>query len=168
MSWILDYFNYVWGNRGYSIEELYGDTGKDIQDGALQEDQDYDKGKATGIYEHIYQLFSSFLKEKYNIVSTIDVSNRSSATEDNYMDIYNSLKKDDNTSIILDASGSDLYDLEGNLTGSNIGAHAMYITGVTEDGKIKVSSWGEEYIVDLSNVSEREGGRIGFISVDYE
>ena len=165
---ILDYFNYVWGNSGYSIEELYGDTGKDVQDGSLQEDQSYDKGKATGTIPKIDQLFSSFLKEKYNIVSTIDVSNWSSATEDNYIDIYNSLKKDDNTSIILSAAGIDLYDMEGNLVYSNVGGHAMYITGIAEDGKIKVSSWGEEYIVDLSNVSEREEGRIGFVSVDYE
>ena len=40
----------------------------------------------------------------------------------------------------------------------NVGGHAMIVTGITEDGKIIVSSWGKEYIFDIGNA--------GYVNLD--
>lgn len=165
---ILDYFNYIWGNSGYSIKEIYGDIGKDVQDGALQENKESNQGIATGLNDNTYPLFANFLKEKYNIDCTIDISNRhNSATENNYEDIYDKLANKNNH-VILRAGGADLYEswkAEPSLM-ENVGSHAMYITGKAENG-FDVSSWGNEYIADLSEVEENDG-YIGFVTIEYE
>lgn len=33
----------------------------------------------------------------------------------------------------------------------NLGAHYVYITGVTDDNRLIISSWGEKYIFDPQN-----------------
>lgn len=60
------------------------------------------------------------------------------------------------------------YDLDGNgkyddVYNSNIGGHAMVATGTTDEGKIIVSSWGKEYLLDAN-----DQGIYDFIIYDYD
>ena len=38
------------------------------------------------------------------------------------------------------------------------GGHAIMVTGVSEDGKLIVSSWGEKYYIDPSDLNSVESG----------
>jgi hypothetical protein len=66
-----------------------------------------------------------------------------------------------------------LYNLDGtpytgNSTNVNDG-HEMVVTGVTEDGRYIVSSWGREYYFDPSNPAFNEwGASIVFTQVTYD
>ena len=80
--------------------------------------------------------------------------------------------------IIVRADRFKLYDENGNPSGS-CGSHAMVVTGVTEDGKFIVSSWGNKYMIDPNDVGEEvywsengkkqsdKVGRMSFTTVDY-
>jgi hypothetical protein len=72
---------------------------------------------------------------------TVDVDNSVRVTPDNYGEL---VKKGE---IIIRMSPVQLIDKSGEIIKSD-GGHAMTITGVTEDGKYIVSSWGKEYYVD--------------------
>ena len=50
-------------------------------------------------------------------------------------------------SVLLSYSNGNIYELNGKLH-QHIGSHRMVITGITEDGKYIVSSWGEKFIID--------------------
>lgn len=54
----------------------------------------------------------------------------------------------DNESIVtVNASDFNLYDGNGKIKHKDVGGHAMTVTGVTEDGRLIVSSWGEKYYI---------------------
>ena len=74
-----------------------------------------------------------------------------------------SMKGNESKQIMICAKGYDLYDMDGNLHRENGGSHGMYITGIRSDGKFIVSSWGQEYILDLSNVENN----IWYVTIDY-
>ena len=50
-------------------------------------------------------------------------------------------------SITVGCVDFDLYDKNKELYAEDIGGHYMTVTGVTEDGYIEVSSWGEKYYI---------------------
>lgn len=55
---------------------------------------------------------------------------------------------DSGKTVYITAEHFNLYDENGNRVETNVGTHAMVVTGITEDGKYIVSSWGEKYIFD--------------------
>lgn len=103
----------------------------------------------------------------------VDIKNNVSFTVNNYDNYIREGKQ-----IIVRADRFKLYDENGNLAGS-CGAHAMVITGVTEDGKFIVSSWGKKYMIDPNDVGEKvywsengkkqsdKVGNLSFAVVDY-
>ncbi len=103
----------------------------------------------------------------------VDIKNNISITVKNYDNYAREGKQ-----IIVRADRFKLYDENGNPSGS-CGAHAMVVTGVTEDGKFIVSSWGNKYMIDPNDVGEEvywsengkrqsdKVGRMSFTMVDY-
>jgi len=55
--------------------------------------------------------------------------------------------------VIVSSQRYILYDAEGNQ--HPCGGHAMVITGVTEDGRYVVSSWGDKYYIDPKDVGKK-------------
>ena len=168
---ILDYFNYIWGNSEYSIQELYGDVTYDATDGAIS--GEFNTGKAEGMIPDRARKFGTFLNEKYGQNINMDAKNEFDTygdfgilTGNNVIDVYNSLKTDNNQ-IIIGGSGYNLYNMDGTLYTSNGGGHAMYITGVTSDNNFIVSSWGEQFILDVSNIDNKDNGWMRFNVIDY-
>lgn len=53
----------------------------------------------------------------------------------------------DDGHVIMRAENFDLVDENGNVTHVDEG-HAMTVTGVTDDGRLIVSSWGQKYYID--------------------
>jgi len=74
--------------------------------------------------------------------------------------------------VIICTEGFDMYTYDsatggrGEITGSNVGAHGMSITGVTAGGDFIVSSWGKKYVIGLENVQANHGS-IVFQGYDY-
>lgn len=164
---ILEFFSYIHAKcDGYTIQEIYGDKAAyqngHIVDGALGGNLNTGKGHGTSSEE--CRRFSDFLKEKYDIDIDINVDywGNYEINADNYLKWYGMLEKSSSRQIILCSAGFDLYNLNGNLYCEDVGSHAMYITGLTDDGRFIVSSWGNEFIVDFSNLEENNG-YIGFV-----
>lgn len=57
--------------------------------------------------------------------------------------------------VIVSVSPVVLYDENGNRVVDVDGGHAMTVTGVTEDGMYRVSSWGKEYYVNPNEQYDR-------------
>ena len=57
---------------------------------------------------------------------------------------------EDGNKIIVTAANFDLYTLLGLPAYENVGPHAMTVMDVTDDGRLKVSSWGEIYFLDIN------------------
>ena len=95
-------------------------------------------------------------------------------TVDDFRNFLNERKQ-----VIISAKNFTLYypdDVDGNgkyddVYRSNIGGHAMCVVGVTEDDKLIVSSWGNEYLFELGDppaVGEfDERNMTDFIIYDY-
>ena len=64
--------------------------------------------------------------------------------------------------VIIGATGFNLYDEDGNVMHEDVGAHAMVLTGTTDDGRYIVSSWGEKYYM---NPDELDDVRYNFIDI---
>ena len=66
---IMEFFCYCWGDRGYTIQELYGDISPETaEDGAISEKIEEGTGKAHGVTAlMVVSFFRHFLKEKYGI-----------------------------------------------------------------------------------------------------
>ena len=50
-----------------------------------------------------------------------------------------------------------------NVKKTSEGGHVMYVTGITENDELIVSTWGEKYILDLTFSKE-----IGYYEIDYK
>ena len=78
------------------------------------------------------------------------------------LDAYNELKTDNN-SIIVASGDFDLYQYDnyikhGRLSNKAVeisNGHCMTVTGVTEDGNLIVSSWGEKYVLDVESLKKK-------------
>ena len=77
--------------------------------------------------------------------------------------INNIIAKNDNMMMNVGASNFNMYspnDEDGNgllddIVYSNVGPHAMTVVGTTSDpNKIVISSWGNEYVIDISNITD--------------
>lgn len=87
---------------------------------------------------------SAYLTKK-GIDADITCNTYNSMTTNN---VENSIESGNMVDILL-TNGAKIYDVNGKQVGViGEGNHHVVVTGVTEDGKYKVSSWGKEYIVD--------------------
>lgn len=79
-----------------------------------------------------------YMKSKGVPMSSHQEKAPSTETVKNYLDQGKSIS-------ILDGDGFTLYNEDGSVKQSDMGGHWMTITGVTDDGRYVVSSWGGKY-----------------------
>lgn len=163
---ILDYFNYIWSDE-CTIEETIIGMNKDVTDGAIGGRNIVDN-PTGGTTSAIIEEFELFLSQKYNVSVLVNHLNET-INENNYIDVYRRLVDENYDSIIIWCQGADLFDLDGNLCNSNVGSHAMTVTGIHSDGRLIVSSWGNEYIIDLSRMrlNSPNGCYVDFKIIDF-
>lgn len=77
-------------------------------------------------------------------------------------EIFDSYKYGD-IHINIQACKFNLLDEEGNIICENEGYHAMSVTGITDDGRVIVSSWGDCYYFD----PKTSGVDIAYQIIDY-
>ena len=117
-------------------------------------DKDKKSKSGTNIPER-KDIWEDFLAEHgidVNVECYIDV------TTDNYNDIA------DKGQIIVAIEPCILEDEAGNTVFKANGGHAMTVTGVTEDGRFIVSSWGKRYYID----PDTDYNRLQFQQVRYD
>ena len=98
-------------------------------------------GVGTNQYNREYYLELFMAEHGVNVDAVTDVN----VTIDNYDNIVGSGKE-----VIVAFHDGNLYNMDGTVTQVIDGGHAMTVTGVTEDGKFIVSSWGKQYYIDPS------------------
>ena len=77
-------------------------------------------------------------------------------------EIFDSLLRYEGKQIIVSAQDFDMYyseDKDGNgklddLRAEDVGSHAMTVVGTTSDGKLVVSTWGEEVVINPEEVND--------------
>ncbi len=104
-------------------------------------------GKGTTPVEREYYM-EEFMKE-HNV--EVDVNPSVSVNSDNVEDLLSQGKQ-----IIVAFHDGNLYNMDGTIKQEIDGGHAMTVTGVTSDGKLIVSSWGNMYYIDPDEVIEVE------------
>ena len=117
-------------------------------------DKDKKSKSGTNIPER-KDIWEDYLAEHgidVNVECYIDV------TTDNYNDIA------DKGQIIVAIEPCILEDEAGNTVFKANGGHAMTVTGVTEDGRFIVSSWGKRYYID----PDTDYNRLQFQQVRYD
>lgn len=90
----------------------------------------------------------------------VDVTTDANVTVYNYHKYVESGEQ-----VIVAVHNINLYNMDGTVKQYIDGGHAMTVTGVTEDGKFIVSSWGGKYYIDPS---EFPGNSVTFSTVSYE
>ena len=125
--------------------------GKDVYNN--KEDPSATKGYGTTAESREYR-WETYLEDRGVSVDVHDVN----VTVDN----YDRISKDGE--VIVSVHPVILYDSDGNCVVDVDGGHAMTITGVTEDGMYKVTSWGKEYYIK----PDGQYDEIGFQQVSYE
>ncbi|MBR2678894.1 MAG: hypothetical protein IKE63_05705 [Bacilli bacterium] len=166
----LDFFLYHAKTKGYTtIEEVYGNIEEITALGDQETDVQIEETGMDGTYEsEVAKIFTNYLNEKGIEVKTI--------TSDDF-DAHN-LKLDSNTinnllrngsKIVVGGEDFALYeptDINDNghlddVYAGNVAPHTMYLVGTTNDPeKIVVSSWGEEYVMNLADITD-------FVVYDY-
>lgn len=104
------------------------------------------KSEGTTIYSQENRLLAYLHDKGINA----DVSCSSSDSMSNYS-IKNSLESGTVVKLSL-AKGANLYDENGHVKQPLGGSHAVLITDVTEDGRYVITSWGEKYYVNPSQI----------------
>ena len=166
---IVSFFTYIWHDyyNYSSIEDIYGNIGDiNVTDAALSNEM---SAGADGTGEVEYLAFSDFLKSKYNV--NFDVSY--TYVNENSFDIndyYKLLSNNIHSSIIIGSNGYDLYSINEDGTRGEIqyqdgDNHGMTIVGI-ENNEVIVSSWGEKYIIDTSNLT-RDDDYLRYIVVSH-
>lgn len=100
------------------------------------EDESTTKGNGTTRESREYR-WEKYLKDRG---VDVDVKNVD-VTLDNYNEV--AVKGD----LVVGVSPCILYDSSGKKVVNQDGGHAMTVTGITDDGMYKVSSWGKEYYI---------------------
>ena len=170
---ILDFFLYYQSKyeNFNSIDELLGNAselyGQD--DLALGEGFDLVQGANGMDSDNLIEVMEEYMN-KFNInlnVESVDCSN------ENFIENTNELFNNGNQIIIIteDINIYYSYDYDGNLLvddiyDSDMYAHGFTLTGITEDGKWLVSTWGKELMIDPQELSE--GQYIEIFSFNYE
>ena len=138
---IFGYPMYKNGDLNYDrlILDIYATTDKaGFNDGS--------NGRPQGTYDSTRAMIMQyFLKDKGVSVTTeanVDVNahNFRSITESGGY-------------VILGYRNGNMYDENGNAHPIN-GGHAITVTGVTDDGRYIVSSWGEKYYINASDIGD--------------
>ena len=126
--------------------------------------EDFEKGVRYAYSNNLYQtirnlggtypsivpsVISSYMNKYGKNVSSPSTFSLSSLKPDK--DINDQIKRmfDVGKSVVVCASGHDLYKMDGTLEDENGFGHAMLVTGFTKDGYPIVSSWGREYILHV-------------------
>lgn len=87
----------------------------------------------------------------------VETEANANVTVDNFREI-----SEDGKYVVLGYRNGNMYDENGNAHYIN-GGHAITVTGVTEDGRFIVSSWGEKYYINPSDI----GSDDSFMIFDY-
>lgn len=191
---VLELFNYVWADQGYSIQELYGNISTDATDEAISgiSAENTVDGTHSDIYTDSFEnpyrstftTYNQWLFETYGIQlerdaylrddwrevflpGTPEWENRLEELRISFMDPNQILygppdterlleiletNINDGKKIIISAGNFEnfnLYDLNG--VCHSVGSHAMMVTDI-RDGRVYVSSWGNEYYIELSDL----------------
>lgn len=121
---------------------------------------DDDTGRGTTTYDREYYT-EQFLKEHgvdAEFTSNVDV------TPENYQDYVN-----DGKQVLISFHWGYMYD-ENNNKVEIPGGHSMTVTGVTDDGRLIVSSWGKKYYIDPNEkveITDKDGNKHQ-TSISYE
>lgn len=99
----------------------------------------YDDPHSNGTrYDSREEMFEAYCRD-HSIV--VDVHNVQVTAES-----FNELRR--NGEIVVGLGPVILYDADGKRVVNSGGGHAMTVTGVTDDGRLIVSSWGRTYYLD--------------------
>lgn len=148
-----DAFNYIWAEASdYTLEQIvYGDDNI-VENNSNPVQLGSDGGGGT--WDSMQYLFKNFMKEKYDFDIKVEVD-RDVSVDDLSTRIEEYSKIGYN--VVIGTSGYNLYNMDDTLFYSNGGGHAMAITNVTDDGTVIVSTWGNSYILDMSDLENNEG-----------
>lgn len=102
------------------------------------------KAEGTTIYSQENRLLA-YLHEK-GIDANVNCSSSSTMSLDS---VKNTLESGTVVKLSL-GKGTQFCDENGNVQQTLGGGHAVLITGVTDDGRYIISSWGNQYYVDPS------------------
>ena len=148
-----DAFNYIWAEASdYTLEQIvYGDDNiNENNNNPVQLGSD----GGGGTWDSMQYLFKDFMKEKYNFDIKVEVDRDVSADDLNTkIEEYSKI----GYNVVAGTKGYNLYDMDDTLSYSNGGGHAMSVTNVTDDGNIIVSTWGNSYVLDVSDVESNDG-----------
>lgn len=122
------------------------------------EDPSATTGRGTTPSDQKYRA-QLYLKEK-GIEVQIQTNKR--VNVDNYQKLAES------GSVIINYHYGNLYDANGKVVQYIDGGHSMTVTGVTEDGRYIVSSWGEKYYIDPEEILNNNGNTTGYDFVYYK
>ena len=178
---IMEYYCYVWGIKSSSIQDIYGNIGyEEAEDGSVSIYYDEETGIAHGTTPEIRtRKFEKFLKFRYGIYCDVEqiyyiypekwkeddthkrrCSPKQLTPEEITEEIRKSIKQ--GKKVQITASGSELYDVCKDFEGKekrsrdvakmDVDPHTMYVTEITDEGEIVVSSWGKRYIIDISDL----------------
>lgn len=109
------------------------------------EDRDYPKGYGTTTTSREWR-FESYMRN-HNV--RVDVREIYSSPEVIEMQLRNG-------PVIVGVRPSTLYDMHGKVADTTDAGHAVTVTGVTENGLVRVSSWGAEYYIKPGTYKEHE------------
>lgn len=157
--------------QGCSIEDVYGNI-QDvvasqngvIVDGALLDENGNVKLDAlfTGTTATDLNVFLDKFCEDHGVEFKIGLNKDDGwGGIDESLENYSILVKN-GYKVVLAAMDFDMYYYDsinkkvGRIANKDVGAHAMSIIGITNDGKYIVSSWGDEYVCDLENATLTE------------
>ena len=130
------------------VVDVYEDYNRSADGWKLFYDADKDtSGRGMGMDDLAYRT-KLYLNEKGVDVTVIndvpvDVSNVKELTQDG--------------TVVLAYYYGNLRDVNGNVMQYINGGHGMVITGVTEDGRYIVSSWGNKYYIDPNESVDNNG-----------
>ena len=133
-------------------EERFLWFSKDVVDDS--EDSSATKGNGTSQADRKYR-FEMYMKQ-HGI--DVTVNNNFDGTADSYEELS---KEGD---VIVGLQPCQLYNEDGSIAQDSSGGHAMTVTGVADDGRIIVSSWGKRYYFDPNDSAY---SRIEFQQIVY-
>jgi hypothetical protein len=160
-------------NYNYLIADLYASQDNHNSEGFLfwkndkinkNEDPSATEGAGTTASMREYR-FENYMKDhdvKVDVINGEGFLGMSTINADieNYDQYHNQ------GAIIISVSPIKMTDVNGNDYTSN-GGHAMTVTGKTEDGKLIVSSWGQQFYIDPEDYKAK-GDRATFQVIEYE